>query len=145
MLTAVADSSSACIDPEGLDPAAILDTKCATGRCGASGLTAADVIGSGAYSVLVELTPTNAVTGEPALTHIRSALERGRHVVTSNKGPIAADHAGLVALSDDAGVALRYEATVCGAIPVIHAIRDGLAGNVSPRSRGVLYGAATTF
>jgi homoserine dehydrogenase len=140
VLTAVADSSSACIDPDGLDPAAILDAKCATGRCGASGLTAADVIGSKAYDVLVELTPTNAVTGEPALTHIRSALEQGRHVVTSNKGPISADHAGLVALAEDAGVALRYEATVCGAIPVIHAIRDGLAGNRFSSITGVLNG-----
>lgn len=140
LLTAVADSSSACIDPEGLDPGAILDTKSKTGRCGAAGVTAADIIGSSAYDVLVEVTPTNAVTGEPALTHIRSALERGRHVVTSNKGPISVDHAGLVALADDAGVLLRYEATVCGAIPVIHAIRDGLAGNSFSSITGVLNG-----
>ncbi len=140
VLTAAADSSSACIDPAGLDPAAVLERKCGTGRCGASGLSAADVIESGAYDVLVELTPTNALTGEPALTHIRSALERGRHVVTSNKGPIAADHAGLEALAADEGVALRYEATVCGAIPVIHAIRDGLAGNRFCSITGVLNG-----
>jgi homoserine dehydrogenase len=140
VLTAVADSSSASIEPGGLDPVAILDRKASTGRCGASGLAAADVIGSGAYDVLVELTPTNALTGEPALTHIRSALGLGRHVVTSNKGPISADHAGLAALAEDAGVSLRYEATVGGAIPVIHAIRDGLAGNGFSSITGVLNG-----
>ena len=85
-------------------------------------------------------TPTNALTGEPALTHIRSALGLGRHVVTSNKGPISADHAGLAALAEDAGVALGYEATVGGAIPVIHAIRDGLAGNSFSSITGVLNG-----
>ncbi len=140
VLTAVADSSSARIDPDGLDPVAILDDKCATGRCGPSGLSAADIIASGAYDVLVELTPTNAMTGEPALTHIRGALEQGRHVVTSNKGPIATDYSGLAALADDAGVALRFEATVGGAIPVFHAIRDGLAGNRFSSITGVLNG-----
>lgn len=140
VLTAAADSSSACIDPDGLDPTAVLDAKCATGRCGVSGLSATDVLASGEYDVLVELTPTNALTGEPALTHIRSAIERGKHVVTSNKGPIAVDHAGLTALADEAGVALRYEATVGGAIPVIHAIRDGLAGNRFSSITGVLNG-----
>lgn len=140
VLVAAADSRSACIDPAGLDPADVLDRKSGTGRCGDAGLSAGDVLASGAYDVLVELTPTNAVTGEPALTHIRTALGLGRHVVTSNKGPIAADHAGLAALAADAGAELRYEATVGGAIPVIHAIRDGLAGNEFFSITGVLNG-----
>lgn len=140
VLTAVADSSSALVDPDGLDPAVVLDRKCGLGRCGTSGLTAADVIDSGAYDALVELTPTNAVDGEPAMTHIRSALGLGKHVVTSNKGPVAADLAGLEALARDAGAALRYEATVGGAIPVIHALRGGLAGNTFSSITGILNG-----
>jgi homoserine dehydrogenase len=140
VLTGVADSSSALIDPNGLDPLAVLDSKCGTGRCGTSGLSAREVLDSGAYDVLVELTPTNAITGEPALTHIRSAIERGRHVVTSNKGPIATAYAELTELAAEQGVALRYEATVGGAIPVFHTIREGLAGNRFLSVTGVLNG-----
>lgn len=140
VLTAVADSSSAWIEPDGLDPAVVLERKCTTNRCGTQGLTADQILDSGAYDVLVELTPTNAVTGEPALTHMRRALAMGRHVVTSNKGPIAAAHAELEELAAEQGVALRYEATVGGAIPVIHAIRNGLAGNRFHAVTGVLNG-----
>lgn len=140
VLTAVSDSSSASIDPSGLDPRDVLDRKNLTGRCGEPGLGAGDVLASDVYDVLVELTPTDARTGEPALTHLRTALARGHHVVTSNKGPIAADLAGLEALAAERGVAIRYEATVGGAIPVIHAIRDGLAGNRLGEITGVLNG-----
>ncbi|MGD9936951.1 MAG: homoserine dehydrogenase [Methanoregulaceae archaeon] len=140
VLTGVADSTSAVIDPAGMDPREVLDRKCETNRCGRAGLSAADILDAGAFDVLVEVTPTNATTGEPALTHIRRALGAGRHVVTSNKGPIAAAHAELEALARDQGVALRYEATVGGAIPVIHAITAGLVGNRFHSITGVLNG-----
>ena len=39
--------------------------------------------------VVVEITPLNPSTGEPALSHIRAAFGRGRHVITANNGPIA--------------------------------------------------------
>jgi homoserine dehydrogenase len=88
----------------------------------------------------VEVTPTNIGTGEPALTHIRTALGLGRHVVTSNKGPIALAHRELMALAAGHGVALRYEATVCGAIPIIHTLQHGLLGNTVAALFGVMNG-----
>ena len=140
VLTGVADSTSAWIDPAGIDPQEILERKRVTNQCGSVDHSAADLLDAGAFDVLVELTPTNATTGEPALTHIRKALGAGRHVVTSNKGPIAAAHAELEALARAQGVALRYEATVGGAIPVIHVITNGLAGNRFQSITGVLNG-----
>ena len=41
------------------------------------------------YDALIEVTPTNALSGEPAIGYIKAALNRKKHVVTSNKGPIA--------------------------------------------------------
>ncbi len=140
VLTGVADSTSAWIDPAGIDPQEILERKRVTNQCGSADHSAADLLEAGDFDVLVELTPTNATTGEPALTHIRKALGAGRHVVTSNKGPIAAAHAELEALARAQGVALRYEATVGGAIPVIHVITNGLAGNRFQSITGVLNG-----
>ena len=99
-----------------------------------------DVVEKAEYDILVEVTPTDVRTAEPALSHIRGALQRSKHVVTSNKGPIALDYPGLRALAEANGVLLKYEATVCGAIPLIHAMQEGLAGNTITRICGVLNG-----
>ena len=47
------------------------------------------VIESGEYDVMVELTPINIMTGQPATDHVRRALDLGKHVITANKGPVA--------------------------------------------------------
>lgn len=140
VVTALADSRSGLIRPEGIDVEAALARKKETGLCGESGVAALDVVLHADYDCLVEVTPTDAVTGEPALTHIRTAIERGKHVVTSNKGPIALAYAELQDAAAGQQVALRYEATVCGAIPLIHAMQEGLAGNTVTRLYGVLNG-----
>ncbi|MDN7023370.1 homoserine dehydrogenase [Methanoculleus sp. FWC-SCC1] len=140
VVTALADSRSGLIRPEGIDIEAALARKEETGLCGESGVAAPDIAIHADYDCLVEVTPTDAVTGEPALTHIRTAIERGKHVVTSNKGPIALAYAELQDAAARQQVALRYEATVCGAIPLVHAMQEGLAGNTMQRLYGVLNG-----
>ena len=76
--------------------------------------------------VIVELTSLEVRTGEPALSYLRSALRSGRHVVTSNKGPIALAHRELEALAHRHGVLLRYEATVADCLPVFDLVRAAL-------------------
>jgi homoserine dehydrogenase len=88
----------------------------------------------------VEVTPTNIDDGEPGLTHVREALKNKRNVVTSNKGPLVAAFSELTHLARTQGVALRYEATVGGAMPIINLIRDTLAGARVLGIRGVLNG-----
>jgi homoserine dehydrogenase len=139
-ITAIADSKGGVIDPEGISIPDVFARKAQTGSCGKPKVTAIDVVKSEAYDILVEVTPTNMATGEPALTHIRTALGLGRHVVTSNKGPIALAHRELTALAAQQGVALRYEATVCGAIPIIRTLQRGLLGNDVAALFGVMNG-----
>ncbi|MHC1626361.1 MAG: homoserine dehydrogenase [Methanoculleaceae archaeon] len=139
-VTGIADSKSAVIDEGGLDLEAVLERKQKTGLCGERGESPLSVIGEAPYDVLVEVTPTNADTGEPATGYIRTALNRGCHVVTSNKGPISLHLPLLQSIAGEQGVEIRYEATVCGAIPVIHAIREGLAGNEIRSIHGVMNG-----
>jgi len=139
-VTAIADSKSGIIDTSGLNVAEILETKRTTGMCGSPDVTVSDIISSDAYDILVEVSPTNADTGEPALGYIREALASGRHVVTSNKGPIALKFGELRTLAEENDVMLRYEATVCGAIPLIHTIEHGIAGNPISRLYGVFNG-----
>ncbi len=139
-ITGLADSKSGAMDSGGLDIPVLLANKKKQGYCGDPGLTALDIIKKADYDALVEVTPTNALSGEPAIGHIKAALARKKHVVTSNKGPIALANKELRAMAHKNGVALRYEATVAGAIPIMHTLEHGLAGNEILALYGVLNG-----
>ncbi|MBU7018743.1 MAG: homoserine dehydrogenase, partial [Theionarchaea archaeon] len=53
------------------------------------GLTSIDMIMKPSVDIVAEVTPTNVKTGEPGLTHFRTALENKKHIVSTNKGPVA--------------------------------------------------------
>ena len=76
----------------------------------------------------VELTTLNPATGEPAISHIRSAFARGMHVVTANKGPIAHAYASLRDEARRAGLEFRFESTVMDGAPVFNMVRNNLPG-----------------
>ncbi|HLU25957.1 MAG TPA: homoserine dehydrogenase [Longimicrobiales bacterium] len=71
---------------------------------------------------------------------VRQALASGRAVVTANKALIAADGKALERLAAAAGAALRYEAAVGGAIPILHMLRGTLVANRITRVRGIVNG-----
>jgi homoserine dehydrogenase len=75
-----------------------------------------------------------------ALTLVRESLQQGKHVVTANKALIAEHGNALVALAEEKGVTLAYEAAVAGGTPVIKAIREGLAGNRISGIAGIING-----
>lgn len=71
-----------------------------------------------------------AIGGEsPALQYLEKAISDGKHVVTSNKEVIAKHGAELLALAQNHGVGLRYEASVGGGIPLIAPFQHDLAAN----------------
>jgi homoserine dehydrogenase len=75
-----------------------------------------------------EITTLNPATGEPALSHIRAAFARSRHVITANKGPIAHAYAALRDEARTAGVQFRFESTVMDGAPVFNMVRKTLPG-----------------
>jgi len=75
---------------------------------------------------VIEITTLNPETGEPALSHIRAAIARRRHVVTANKGPIAHAYASLMTEAERAGVEFRFESTVMDGAPVFNMARKAL-------------------
>ena len=80
------------------------------------------------YDVLVELSTLNiAERGEPAVSHVRAALERGRHVVTANKGPAAFAYRELADLAQKNGVRFLFESAVMDGAPVF-SLGRALAG-----------------
>src|SRR6185503_5212385 len=92
--------------------------------------------------VLAESSNTNPREPEPALGHIRQALGRGAHVITSSKGACAAAALELRALARQRGVQFRMESTVMSGTPVLSALREGLAGTRAVVVRGILNGTA---
>lgn len=71
---------------------------------------------------------------------VETALRNGKHVVTANKALIAEHGNELFELADEKGVVLAYEAGVAGGIPVIKAIREGLAANRILGLAGIING-----
>ncbi|WP_028079400.1 homoserine dehydrogenase [Solimonas soli] len=76
----------------------------------------------------------------PARELIEAALARGKPVVTANKALLAEHGNRLFAQARKAGVSIGFEAAVAGGIPVIKAIREGLAGNRIERLAGIING-----
>jgi homoserine dehydrogenase len=73
---------------------------------------------------------------------VDAALDHGKHVVTANKALIAQHGTALAARAEEKGLALSFEASVAGGIPVIKALREGLAGNRLAGVYGILNGTS---
>ncbi|MEK7408941.1 MAG: homoserine dehydrogenase [Acidobacteriota bacterium] len=93
--------------------------------------------------VVLEISPLNPSTGEPAISHIRAAFARRLHVVTANKGPIAIAYAALREEAERAGVQFRFEATVMDGAPVFNLMRATLPGAELRGFSGVLNSTTT--
>ena len=137
-VVAFADSSSAVVDSEGIDADAALERKAASGRVGED--DPEDALDAD-YDALVEATPTTLGDAEPGFTHLRTALERDRHVVLANKGPVAERYGDVRELERASDGEVRFEATVGGAIPIISTVEDLDPSHVTA-ARGVLNGTA---
>lgn len=91
-----------------------------------SQLNAIQVASTIDYDVLIEATPLNIFTGQPAIDHIRAALKRGRHAITANKGPIAWACKELENLAEENKVRFYYETTVMDGTPVFNLVEETL-------------------
>jgi homoserine dehydrogenase len=87
--------------------------------------------------VLFEMSVLN-LTGEPAATYIREALRAGLHVVTPNKGPVAAKFRSLTRLANRRDVSFLYEGTVMDGAPVFNLVRHALPSTRIVSLRGIL-------
>ena len=76
----------------------------------------------------------------PALEATKTAIARGKDVVTANKAMLAHHGHALALQSEENGLVIRFEAAVAGGIPVIKSLTEGLAGNEITRVMGVMNG-----
>ncbi len=91
-----------------------------------------------AAEVLFENTPVNYDTGEPAVTHLRIALERGMHAITANKGPVVHAYRDLTALAERVGRRFYFESAVMDGAPIFSLFREALPAAQLRAFRGIL-------
>jgi len=137
-LTGVATRRSGWVaDPDGLNPLSVLN-----GHWPAAPLHACrDVrewIEKTRADVVFEASSLDAQTGQPAIAHLRAALELGAHAISANKGPIVHGFRELSVLAHEKKKRFLYEATVMDGVPIFSMFPLGLPATVLHRFSGVL-------
>ena len=142
--TAIATSRhGAAIDPRGLDIHRALELVEAGGSLAALSTRPApgdmlEFIRASGADVLFENTPVNYETGQPAVDHLRTALENGMHAITANKGPVVHAYRSLSDLAAAKGVKFFHEAAVMDGAPIFSLFRGALPAARLLSLRGVL-------
>ena len=91
-------------------------------------------------NTIIEVTFTNIKTGEPALTHIKTALNAKKNVVSSNKGPVVKHAEDLMNLARSNNVYYGFEGVVLSGTPAINLAKFSLSGNLIKGFKGILNG-----
>jgi len=121
-------SVAAALDPERAQALGMTDTRITK--------DAFEVVNDPDVDIVVEL-----IGGySPALELVLAAIENGKHVVTANKALIALYGNKIFSAAQKKGVMVGFEAAVAGGIPIIKAIREGLAGNSIEWVAGIING-----
>src|SRR5258708_1390444 len=88
--------------------------------------------------VVFEATSLNVETGQPAIDHIRVALQHGAHVITANKGPVVHAYEELRDLATRGGKQFLFESTVMDGIPIFSLFRNTLPAIEVRGFKGIL-------
>lgn len=131
------------VNPNGLDLGTVLNAISKDGNFSSMPQTKGtleELLDASSATVLAEVTPTNIQTGEPGITHIKAALSRGINVTATNKGPFAIAMKELAQLARENNAKLRYEGVVMSGTPLIHMLKEGLAGCTVTKAEGILNG-----
>ncbi len=90
--------------------------------------------------VLIETTPSNYKDAEPGMSHIVTAMKKGLHIITVNKGPLALAFPSLIELATYNRVQLKFSGTVGGGTPILDYAKNSLRGERIVSFQGILNG-----
>ncbi len=131
------------IDPAGIDLSLALE-KIASGTAlddlstRAKPAHAIEFIRQCGADVLFENSPVNYATGQPAIDHLKTALECGMHAITANKGPVVHAFQELTELAKSKGLRFFFESAVMDGAPVFSLYRETMPAAQVSSLRGVL-------
>ena len=107
---------------------------------GIKGMNSLKTITETNTDTIIEVTYTDVKTGEPALTHIKTALNAGKHVLSTNKGPAVKQAAELIETARKNNVYYGFEGTVLAGTPALNLAAFTLSGNHITGFKGILNG-----
>jgi len=145
-IVAISDIMKGSIyDKNGLDMTKILDLvkkgkKLDDYPTGVKGMDSLATISKTNADTIIEVTFTDVKTGEPALTHIKAALNAGKNVVSTNKGPVVKQAIELENMAAVNDVHYGFEGVVLAGTPVLNLAKYTLAGNNISGFKGILNG-----
>ena len=90
--------------------------------------------------VLIETTASNYKDAEPGMTHITTAMKKGMHVISVNKGPLALAFPSLMELATYNQVMFKFSGTVGGGTPILDYAKNSLSGERITSFAGILNG-----
>jgi homoserine dehydrogenase len=133
----------AAIDPQGLDLEAAI--RAGKSRANLDALStiappknALDFIRGCEADVLFENSPVNYESGQPALDHLKLALEKGMHAITANKGPVVHGYHTLTQLAEAHHRKFFFESAVMDGAPIFSLFRSALPGAKLLGFKGIL-------
>lgn len=97
-----------------------------------------DFIFSSSADAMLETSPVNHHTGQPAIDHIKAALNKGMHAITANKGPVVHAHAELTKMAAMRGKRFMFESTVMDGAPIFSLFRGPLPATDLQGFTGIL-------
>ena len=145
-ITTIVDSQGSCNNERGLDLEQVLKVKKRFGTVrkypskGEARKTASEILSETEAETMVETMPSNFKDGEPGLSNIKQALINRKHVVTTDKGPLALAMSALLELAGHRRLQLRFSGTVGAGTPFLSFASRCLLGDRILGIHGILNG-----
>ena len=141
----VFDSKGSAVDPSGLNFNKLIETKKKFGTVKnyadtKNSMSGIDMLKNVEADVLIETTASNYKDAEPGMTHITTAMKKGMHVISVNKGPLALAFPSLLELAIYNQVMFKFSGTVGGGTPILDYAKNSLSGERIASFAGILNG-----
>jgi len=141
----VFDSKGSAVNSSGLNLSKLVDTKKKFGTVknyskNQNSMSGVEMLKNIEADVLIETTASNYKDAEPGMTHITTAMKKGMHVISVNKGPLALAFPSLMELAMYNQVMLKFSGTVGGGTPILDYAKNSLRGERITSFSGILNG-----
>ena len=144
-IVGVFDSKGSAVDSSGLELDKLVETKKKFGTVKnyantKNSLSGIEMLKNIEADVLIETTASNYNDAEPGMTHIITAMKKGMHVISVNKGPLALAFPSLMELAMYKQVMFKFSGTVGGGTPILDYAKNSLSGERITSFAGILNG-----
>ena len=144
-IVGIFDSKGSAVDVAGLEFSKLVEVKKKYGTVKnyakiKNSMSGIEMLNNIDADVLIETTASNYKDAEPGMTHIITAMKKGMHVISVNKGPLALAFPSLMELATYNQVMFKFSGTVGGGTPILDYAKNSLSGERITSFAGILNG-----